>query len=113
MFSATRRTPARTSVRASSLTVRIVPKRNTDSGMMLFVVPAVIWAIVTTAGSNTSTRRVTIACSARTISAATAIGSRAVWGADAWPPRPRTVMRIDVGGGHQRARLAGGPRRVG
>ena len=62
--------------------------------MMLFVVPAVIWAIVTTAGSNTSIRRVTIACRARTISAATTIGSSEACGAEAWPPRPRTVIRI-------------------
>ena len=75
-------------------TDRMVPKRKADSGMMLFVVPAVIWAMVTTAGSKTSTRRVTIDWSASTISAAIAMGSTALCGIDAWPPRPRTVIRM-------------------
>ncbi len=44
--------------------------------MMLFVVPALMWPTVTTAGSKTSTRRVTIDCSASTISAATGTGRR-------------------------------------
>ena len=41
-------------------TVRIVPARKAVSGMMFVVVPATTWAIVTTAGSKASTRRVTI-----------------------------------------------------
>ena len=48
------------------------------SGMTLFVVPAVIFAMVTTAGSKTETRRVTIVWSAVTISQATGIGSTRV-----------------------------------
>ena len=51
--------------------------------MMFVVVPATTWAIVTTAGSNASTRRVTISWSASTISAATVIGSTAVCGVEA------------------------------
>ena len=52
-----------------------------------------MWATVTTAGSKTSTRRVTIDCSASTISAATGTGSAALCGIEACPPRPRTVIR--------------------
>ena len=37
-------------------------------------------------------RRVTITCSACTISAATGIGSLARYGVDAWPPLPVTVI---------------------
>ena len=62
--------------------------------MMFVVVPALMCAIVTTAGSNASTVRVTITCRAVTISAATTIGSSARCGSDAWPPRPRTVARM-------------------
>ena len=75
-------------------TVRIVPSISTVSGMTLLVVPPLIRAIVRTAGSNGSTERVVAAWSARTSSAAVGIGSRARWGAEAWPPRPRTVARI-------------------
>ena len=45
--------------------------------MMLFVVPPVTRVIVMTAGSKTSTRRVTAVWSARMSSAATGIGSSA------------------------------------
>ena len=62
--------------------------------MTLFVVPAVIRPTVTTAGSNTSMRRVTIVCSAWTISQAIGIGSSARYGSLACPPRPFTVMSI-------------------
>ena len=55
--------------------------------------PASMCATVTTAGSKTSTRRVTIDCRASTISAATGIGSAAACGSEACPPRPRTTMR--------------------
>src|SRR3546814_3208731 len=61
--------------------------------MTLVGVPARILATVTTAGSKASTRRVTMACRLLTISQAIGIGSAAWWGMDAWPPRPRTVMR--------------------
>ena len=70
MWVATRWTAATTSARRSADRVRIVPSRNAVSGMTLLVEPASMWATVTTAGSNTSTRRVTIDCSASTISAA-------------------------------------------
>ena len=55
----------------------------TDSGITLFVVPARIFVIVITTGSNVLMRRVTITCSACTISAATGIGSFARYGVDA------------------------------
>ena len=57
-----------------------MPSRAADSGMMLSVVPAVTWAIVITAGSNTLTWRVTIVWSAITSSAAIVIGSSARMG---------------------------------
>ena len=60
--------------------------------MMLLTVPAVILPTVTTAGSNTSMRRVIIVCSDCTISHAIGIGSSARYGSLAWPPRPLTVM---------------------
>ena len=60
--------------------------------MMLFVVPAEMRPTVTTAGSNTSTERVTISCSAWTTSHATGIGSVARCGSLAWPPLPVIVM---------------------
>ena len=88
------RDEVRMSSRVSGDTVRIVPSISTVSGMMLLVVPPLIRAIVRTAGSNGSTERVVAAWSARTSSAAVGIGSRARWGAEAWPPRPRTVARI-------------------
>ena len=72
-----------TSSLVSSLTVRIVPSIRATSGMMLLVVPLSMWAIVTTAGSNTSTSRVIIVWMAPTMAAAAAIGSRAVCGAEA------------------------------
>ena len=53
------------------------------SGITLVVVPAVMCATVTTAGSNTLTRRVTMLCSAITISQATGIGSSVLWGMEA------------------------------
>ena len=74
-------------------TVRIVPSSSAVSGMTLVAVPAAMRPTVTTAGSNTSTRRVTYVCSACTISQATGIGSFAWCGIDACPPRPRTVTR--------------------
>src|SRR5262245_56902817 len=59
--------------------------------MTLWVDPARTRATVTTAGSNTSTRRVTIVWKAPTMAHATGTGSLAWWGIDACPPRPRTV----------------------
>ena len=50
------------------------------SGITLSVVPAEIRPTVTTDGSNTSIVRVTIVCSAWTISQATGIGSSARYG---------------------------------
>ncbi len=47
------------------------------SGITLDVVPAVIRPTVSTAGSNTPNRRVTIVCSAPTIAAAAGTGSTA------------------------------------
>ena len=60
--------------------------------MTLFVVPALMRATVTTDGSNTSMRRVTMVCSAWTISQAIGIGSIVRNGSEACPPRPVTVM---------------------
>lgn len=79
-------------MRVRSLTARMVPTIWADSGMMLLVVPAVIWPTVTTPGSNTSIVRVTINCRAWTISQAMGMGSSARCGWLACPPRPVTVM---------------------
>ena len=70
--------------------VRIVPSRLAVSGITLRVVPASIFATVSTAGSKTWTRRVTSVWNAWTISHAIGIGSRQSCGAEAWPPLPRT-----------------------
>ncbi len=78
--------------RVFSLTARMVPSMLAVSGMMLFVVPAAILPTVTTAGSKTSTERVTMICSAWTISQATGIGSMVRCGSLAWPPLPVTVI---------------------
>src|SRR5687768_9350494 len=56
---ATRRMPSSIASRVASETVRTVPSRLAVSGMTLRVVPASIFAIVSTAGSKTFTRRVT------------------------------------------------------
>jgi hypothetical protein len=92
MPSTTRRMPSWTLARVFSLTARIVPSMLAVSGMMLFVVPAAILPTVTTAGSNTSTERVTMICSAWTISQATGIGSIVRCGSLAWPPLPVMVI---------------------
>ena len=60
---------------ARSDTARSVPRMCAVSGITLFVVPARIFVIVITTGSNVLIRRVTNVCSACTISAATGIGS--------------------------------------
>ena len=93
MPSATRRSSPCTCVRVRSETARMVPRISAVSGITFDVVPALMWATVTTAGSNTSMRRVIIVWMACTISQATGMGSSAWCGADAWPPRPRTTMR--------------------
>ena len=62
-----------------------------SSGITLFTVPAWKLPTVITTGSNTSNRRVTSVCSAVTISHAAGIGSALCCGAEACPPRPRTV----------------------
>ena len=90
----------------------MVPSRSAVSGMTLSVVPASILAIVTTAGSAIGTRRVTIVCSAVTISQAIGTGSSASCGIEAWPPRPLTVIAELVGRGEQRAGAAGERRRA-
>src|SRR3546814_1430825 len=53
---------------------------------------AAIFAMVTTAGSKTEIRRVTIVWIAETISQATGIGSIESWGIEAWPPAPLTMI---------------------
>ncbi len=62
--------------------------------MTLLVVPEVMRATVSTTGSKAGMRRVTMACSAITISQATGIGSTAFCGWEAWPPCPLTVTLI-------------------
>ena len=59
--------------------------------MMLRLEPAWKLPTVTTTGSKTSNVRVTIVCSAVTISAAAGIGSLARCGDDPWPPAPITL----------------------
>ena len=70
----------------------MVPSISAVSGMTLSVVPAVIFAMVTTAGSKTLTRRVTVVWIACTMAQATGTGSSASDGLEAWPPRPVTVI---------------------
>ena len=55
--------------------LRTVASSSAVSGMMLSFVPPAIRPTVTTTGSKTSKPRVTIACSATTISQATGMGS--------------------------------------
>ncbi len=95
MPSATRRMPSWTFERVFSLMARMVPRISAVSGITLYAVPAWMRPTVTTDGSNTSTLRVTIVCSACTISHATGIGSRVWCGWLAWPPLPRTVIVIE------------------
>ena len=68
--------------RVASLKHRRVPLNETVSGITLVVVPPWICATVNTAGSNTSMLRVTMDCSASTVSHAAGIGSLAQWGVD-------------------------------
>ncbi|GHE78139.1 hypothetical protein GCM10017786_04690 [Amycolatopsis deserti] len=63
---------------------------------MLLREPAWTTPTVSTTGSNTSKRRVTIVCRAVIISAATGTGSRARCGAEPCPPRPCTVTANDA-----------------
>ena len=84
--------PSCTLARVRSLTARMVPRISAESGITLPVVPATILATVTTVGSKTSMRRVTIICNAWTISHATGMGSSVRCGSLAWPPLP--VMRM-------------------
>ena len=77
MFDATRLIPSCAFSRAVSEVARSVPTISTVSGITLLVVPAVTLAQVSTTGSKTSIRRVTMACSASPISKATGIGSTA------------------------------------
>jgi len=91
MYRHTRWISSCTVAREVSERVRTVPSMKAVSGMMLFVVPATIRAIVSTTGWCALTRRVTAVWSAPTIAAAAGSGSSASCGAEAWPPRPRTV----------------------
>ncbi len=91
MFVASRSSSRWTRVRVASDVVRIVPASRAVSGMTLVVEPARTLATVTTAGSKTSTRRVTNVWNAPTMAQATGTGSLAWWGIDACPPRPVTV----------------------
>ena len=68
-----------------------MPSSSAVSGITLDVVPAVIRPTVSTAGSNTLNRLVTIVCSAPTIAAAAGTGSIAWNGIAPCPPRPVTV----------------------
>ncbi len=77
--------------RASAEKVRTVASKWAVSGMMLRWVPAWRSPTVTTTGSNTSNRRVTMVCRAVTISQAAGMGSLARCGAEPWPPAPWTV----------------------
>src|SRR3546814_19119832 len=81
-----------TMARRSGESVRIVPSISALSGMMLFVVPAAIFAMVTTAGSKTEMRRVTMVWIAVTIDKATGLGSTASCGIDACPTAPLTMI---------------------
>ena len=81
----------------------MVPRISAVSGMTLFVVPAVMRPTVTTAGSNTSMLRVTIVCSACTISQATGIGSSAWYGRGGVAALPVHDDPQNVGRGHHRA----------
>ena len=98
---------ARALARARARWRAACPRARPISGMTLLVVPAVTRPTVTTTGSNTLWRRVTMFCSARPISNAAGIGSIASCGAEAWPPRPLTVISPAVGRGHDRPGLAG------
>ena len=58
--------------------------------MFSFVPPAMRPTVITT-GSRASKERVTAVCSSETMAHSAAIGSRDRWGAEPWPPSPRTV----------------------
>jgi len=75
MPSHTRTASVRTRSWASGEKLRTVASNVASSGMMLRFVPAWNEPTVTTTGSKMSKRRVTIVCSAVTISAATTTGS--------------------------------------
>ncbi len=90
----TSRVAARSSLaRAVAEKVRTVASKAHSSGMTFSFVPPAIRPTVTTSGSNASNCRVTIACSAVTISHATGIGSSAFCGRDPCPPAPMTRTR--------------------
>ena len=69
-----------------------MPARLAFGGITLNVEPAEIFVTLTTAASSGSTFRDTIACSAVTIAAAAAIGSRPECGHAAWHPSPETSI---------------------
>jgi len=86
---------ASTRCRTSGLYVRTVSSSFTSSGMMLRFVPPWIAPTVTTAGSSGEFSRLTIVCSASTISEARTTGSFVDCGDAPWPPIPRTVTSIE------------------
>ena len=89
---ATRSIAACAVVRISGEKVRSVAASCPESGMMLSLVPAVTRPTVRTTESKASKVRVTIVCSASTISQTTGTGSALRCGVDPCPPRPETVI---------------------
>ena len=81
---------ARTLDRLASDRARMVPSSSAVSGMMLDVVPVVILATVSTAGSKTLIRLVIMVCRAPTMAAAAGTGSSASAGIAPCPPLPVT-----------------------
>ena len=78
---------------SSSARFRISNSSSQRFGTMLSATPPAILPTVSTTGSKTSKVRVTIDCSARTISQAAGMGSRVRNGAEPWPPSPTTRTR--------------------
>lgn len=69
----------------------MVAAKTASSGMTFSAVPAWKLPTLSTTGSKTSNRRVTMACRVSTASQAAGTGSSAECGLDPWPPRPRRV----------------------
>src|ERR1700712_3365569 len=76
---------------ASGLKLRTVASKTASSPITLRLVPAWKEPTVINTGSKMSNWRVTMVCSARTISQATGMGSRPRWGAEPWEPAPITL----------------------
>ena len=103
---ATRSTSCWVVSRLASETARMVPSTIAVSGMTLVVVPASMWATVSTAGLKASTSRVSWVCRAVTVAQAAGMGSVQKCGVEACPPRPVTVSR------NSSALASNGPGRV-